>query len=236
MNRIAVVTGAGSGVGQAIVLKLAEAGFDVALIGRTERALEETVNQAARFKRRLLSIPCDVSDESQVQATAQRVQNELGTASVLVNSAGVNVPKRKLADLAVEDYQKIIAINLTGAFLCTHAFLPAMRAAGSGTIVQIISDAGLIANGVAGAAYISAKFGLVGLSDAINIEERKNGIRSCAICPGAINTPLLDKRPVPPSAEARKAMLQAEDVADCVMLAINLPPRAIVERLLLMPR
>src|SRR5213078_1523269 len=103
------------------------------------------------------------------------------------------------------------------------------------TIVNVISDAGLSGNRVSGAAYIAAKFGLSGLTAAINAEERKNGIRACGIYPGEINTPLLDQRPTPPGAEARAKMLQADDVADCVMLAINLPARAIVEQLLIRP-
>jgi NAD(P)-dependent dehydrogenase (short-subunit alcohol dehydrogenase family) len=111
-----------------------------------------------------------------------------------------------------------------------------MRAQGRGTIVNIGSDAGVFANPISGPAYISAKFGLTGFTGALNAEERKNGIRACAIQPGEINTPLLDKRPKPPTAEARAKMLQAEDVAACAMLAINLPDQAVVEHLLLRPR
>jgi NADP-dependent 3-hydroxy acid dehydrogenase YdfG len=111
-----------------------------------------------------------------------------------------------------------------------------MRKHGGGTIVNIVSDAGLLANAKAGAAYVAGKFGVAGLTQSINAEERGNGIRACAIFPGDINTPLLDKRPVPPPAEAREKMLQPEDVAECVMLAINLPSRAVVEQLLVRPR
>ncbi len=166
----------------------------------------------------------------------ERVHGELGEVIVLVNSAGVNVPKRALVDLSVEDYRQVIDVNVTGAFLCVQAFLPEMRKAGKGTIVNVISDAGLTANRISGAAYIVSKFGLTGLSHTINVEERRNGIRACAIFPGEIDTPLLEKRPVVPDAEARKKMLQAEDVAACVMLAINLPDRAVVEQLVVRPR
>jgi len=114
--------------------------------------------------------------------------------------------------------------------------LPAMRKAKNGTIVAIVSDAALTAMPKAGAAYTASKFGQRGLVQSINAEERQNGVRATAILPGDINTPILDKRPVPPPPEARVNMLQADDVAACVMLAVNLPGRAIVEELLLRPR
>ena len=236
MKKIAVVTGASSGVGRAVAIKLAESGWDVALIARWQRGMEETTQQAAGFNQRLHAFACDVSSESEVRDTTQRIQTEIGTPTVLVNSAGMNVPRRALSELSFEDFQKVISVNLTGAFLLTQALLPAMRAIHNGTIVNIVSDAGLFANSISGAAYVASKFGLIGLTDTINIEERKNGIRACAICPGPINTPLLDKRPNPPAVEARLQMLQPQDVVDCIMLAINLPPRAILQRLLIMPR
>jgi NAD(P)-dependent dehydrogenase (short-subunit alcohol dehydrogenase family) len=185
---------------------------------------------------KLLAIPCDVSVEAEVQRMAERVRSTLGVASVLINSAGTNIAKRSLAELSVEDYRHVVDVNLTGAFLTAYAFLPDMRKAGRGTIVNIISDAGLTANRISGAAYIASKFGLTGLTATINAEERNNGIRACAILPGEINTPLLDRRPVVPPPEARVKMLQAEDVAACAMLAIDLPDRAVVEQLLLRPR
>ena len=117
-----------------------------------------------------------------------------------------------------------------------QAFLPQMRARGSGTIVNIVSDAGKQASPKAGPAYVMSKFGLAGLTQSINAEERGNGIRACAIFPGDIDTPLLDKRPHPPDAAARARMMRAEDVADCALFCINLPPHVIVEEMLVRPR
>jgi NAD(P)-dependent dehydrogenase (short-subunit alcohol dehydrogenase family) len=231
MEKVAVVTGAGSGVGRAVANELAKRGYKVALLGRRREPIEEAARSIAG-----LAIVCDVADESSVTAMAQRIRQELGDVSVLVNSAGINVARRALADLSVEDFRKVVDVDLTGAFLCTHAFLPEMRKRKEGTIVNVISDAGLHANRISGAAYIAAKFGLTGLTATINAEERRNGIRACAVCPGEINTPLLDKRPVPPPAEARAKMLQSEDVAACVMLAIDLPHRATAEQILIRPR
>ena len=117
-----------------------------------------------------------------------------------------------------------------------QAILPQMRARQSGTIVNVVSDAGKQASPKAGPAYVMSKFGLAGLTQSINAEERGQGVRACAIFPGDIDTPLLEKRPAPPSPEARARMLRGEDVAACVLLAINLPPRAVVEELVVRPR
>ena len=160
----------------------------------------------------------------------------MGSVEVLVNAAGTNTPKRSLEVLSLDDYHLLIDTNLHGAYYCTQAFLPGMRAQKSGTIVHIVSDAGKQASPKAGPAYVMSKFGLAGLVQSINAEERHHGIRACAIFPGDIDTPLLDQRPQPPPAEARARMLRAEDIAECVLLAIHLPDRALIEELIIRPR
>ena len=155
---------------------------------------------------------------------------------VLVNSAGTNVPQRALRALALEDYHAMIATNLNGAFYCAQAFLPNMRARGGGTIVNIVSEAGKQASPKAGPGYVMSKFGMAGLTQSINAEERAAGIRACSIFPGDIDTALLDRRPQPPDAAARASMLKPQDVADCVLFCINLPPHVIIEDMLVRPR
>ncbi len=209
MIKTAVVTGAGSGVGQAIALALAKEGWRVAILGRRETALKETM--------------------------AAKVRGEIGDVEVLVNAAGTNTPARTLKELSLEKYRELVETNLTGAYLCVQAFLPRMRERRSGSIVNVVSDAGRQANPKAGVAYVISKFGMAGLTQSINVEERANGIRACSIFPGDIDTPILDKRPNPPPAEARQKMLRAEDIAECILLAIKLPPRAIVEEILIRP-
>ncbi len=235
--RSALVTGAGSGVGRAVAEALAAAGFQVGLVGRNEKTLRETIVAAVAHGAKMIALPADVSNPLQVQALFESLQ-EHGVLSldVLVNCAGTNTAQRDLEHLTVEAYQNIINVNLNGAFYCVRAALPLMRAHGGGTIVNIVSDAGLKANAKAGAAYVASKFGLTGLTESINAEERENNIRACAIFPGDINTGLLDKRPSPPPVAARQTMLQPEDIAACVMLAINLPARAVVEKLVVRPR
>jgi NAD(P)-dependent dehydrogenase (short-subunit alcohol dehydrogenase family) len=232
----AVVTGAGGGVGQAIALALAKQGWRVALVGRRKEALLETVKRAGKKSASLLVCPCDVSEVRAVEKMAKRVMKQLSGVEVLVNAAGINVPRRALEELSLKDYRAMLATNLDGAFYCIQAFLPTMRRQKSGTIINIVSDAAKLANVKAGAAYVASKFGLAGLTQSINFEERVNGIRACAIFPGDIDTPLLNRRPVPPTPEARQKMLQSEDVAACALLVINLPPRAVVEEILIRPR
>jgi NAD(P)-dependent dehydrogenase (short-subunit alcohol dehydrogenase family) len=236
MRQTAVVTGAGSGVGRAVALALAERGYNVVVVGRREDALRETIALGKKGAGEVVHVACDVSRAAEVAGLAERVRERFGDAAVLVNSAGTNVAQRSLEQLSPEDFQTVIDVNLTGAFLCIHALLPGMRRRGGGTIVNVISDAGLWGNAISGAAYIASKFGLTGLTETVNIEEHDHGIRACAVFPGEINTPLLDRRPVPPPMEKRQKMLQAEDVAACVMLAIDLPDRAVVEKLIVRPR
>ena len=235
MIKTAVVTGAGSGVGQATALALARDGWRVALVGRREGALKETASLAGSDAKRLLICPCDIADPRAVDQMAARVRSEIGDIEVLVNAAGTNTPARSLRELSLEKYRELVETNLTGAYLCVQGFLPRMRERRSGTIVNVVSEAGKQASPKAGVAYVVSKFGMAGLTQSINAEERPNGIRACSIFPGDIDTPILDKRPSPPSAEARQKMLRSDDIAECVLLAIKLPPRAVVEEILIRP-
>ena len=234
---IAVITGAGSGVGRAIAVKFAAEGWDVALVGRREDALAETGKLAGRASAgRPASFSCDVSDPSSVSTMGEAVLQRFGGVDVLVNSAGINVPKRSFEALSIEDWHAVLATNLHGAYYCVRAFLPAMRQRGAGTIININSDVGKVARDLAGPAYVSSKFGLMGLTAQINAEERSKGIRACSICPRDVNTPLLDKRPQPPTAEARAKMLQPEDLAACAWMVATMPSRVVVDEISLSTR
>lgn len=236
MIKTAVITGAGSGVGQAVAVALAHQGWRLALVGRRRETLEQTTRLSGLPATQFLLCSCDIGDPEAVAAMGKRVLSELGDVEVLVNAAGTNVPQRSLEVLSLEDYHAMLNTNLNGAYYCVQAFLPRLRARRSGTIVNIVSDAGKQASPKAGPAYVMSKFGLTGLTQSINAEERTNGIRACAVFPGDIDTRLLDRRPAPPSAEARSRMLKSEDVAACVLLAINLPDRALVEEIVIRPR
>jgi NAD(P)-dependent dehydrogenase (short-subunit alcohol dehydrogenase family) len=210
--------------------------WSVALVGRRESALGETAILAGAVTPQALICPCDIGDQEAVLKMSQEVLARFGPVEALVNAAGTNTPKRSLAELTFGNYQRLIDSNLTGAYHCVQAFLPAMRQQKTGTIVNIVSEAGKQASAKSGVAYVISKFGLAGLTQSINAEERANGVRACSVFPGDIDTPILELRPSPPPPEARARMLQAEDVAACVLLAIQLPPRALLEELVLRPR
>jgi len=227
-----LVTGGSRGIGRAIALRFAREGWHVALVGRSESSLLETSALAGvAAEERLAAFVCDVSRAAAVASMAGAVLARFTHVDVLVNSAGINVPARSFAALSIDDWHKVIDTNLHGAYYCVRAFLPDMRARATGTIISINSDVGKVARDLAGPAYVSSKFGLSGLTQQINAEERGNGVRACSICPRDINTPLLDKRAQPPSAEARARMLQPDDIADCAWLVASLPARAIVEEI-----
>jgi len=233
---VAVVTGAGSGVGRATVLKFAAENWSVALVGRRAGALDETIALAPAAQRaRLAAFPCDLADGAAIARMAADVLARFGRVDVLVNAAGNNIPRRSLAELSRDDYAAVMAANADGALFTVQAFLPRLRAQGGATIVNVGSEAGRQASAKSGAAYVVSKFGLTGLTQTINAEERANGIRACCVFPGDIDTPLLDKRPAPPPREARARMLRPDDVAGCVWFAAALPPRAAVEEILIRP-
>jgi NAD(P)-dependent dehydrogenase (short-subunit alcohol dehydrogenase family) len=238
--KTAVITGAGSGVGQASAVLMTQEGWNIVILGRRASALQETANLVAQACNNMtppvcLPIPCDIGDETQVKTMAQHVLATFSSVDAVINSAGTNTPKRSLAEIGQDDYKMMIDANLNGAYYCTQAFLPIMRKQGHGTIVNIGSIAGLQGSALAGVAYVMAKFGTRGLTQAINAEERKYGIRACHVAPGDINTPLLEKRPAPPPLELRGKMLTGEDVARCALLAINMPANAVIEEIVIRP-
>ena len=232
-GKVALVTGAGSGIGRAAAMRVAREGAAVALVGRTAERLAETRDAIANAG--VETYPGDVGDSTAVEAIVGAVLARFSRLDIVINAAGINVRRRSLADGSVEDFEKVLETNLRGAFLLSRAVLPAMRAQGGGTIIHVVSDSALRGNDFAGIAYTASKFGVRGLVEAMNAEERRHGIRVTAIFPGEVNTPLLDKRPTPVPEAARQKMLQPEDVAECIALAAMLPPRALVEELVIRP-
>jgi len=232
-DAVVIVTGAGTGIGQAVAADFVKAGARVAFVGRR---LEKLQAAAANLPSEgVLCLSCDVSDRPAVMALVQQVIDKFGPVEVLVNNAGINTNPRSVAEVDPADWDRTVAINLTGAFNCVRAVLPGMRAQNGGTIINIASIAGLRASKLAGAAYSASKHAMVALNHSINEEEKEYGIRACAICPGEVETPILDRRPEPVSAERRAQMLQPEDVSAAALFAAGLPPRACVPEIIIKP-
>jgi NADP-dependent 3-hydroxy acid dehydrogenase YdfG len=232
----ALITGAGSGIGRAVAVSLDQIGVRVALVGRDPAKLEETrAGLSERGRAAAQVVPCDVADRSAVTAMAQHLVAEFGTIDVLVCNAGTNVRNRSLETLAPEDWDRMIATNLTGAYNLVHAVLPAMRARKQGLVVQICSISGKRASVLGGAGYSASKFGQAALGICLGREDGPNGIRSTVIYPGEVNTPILDARPVPVGQERREAILQPDDIAAAVRFLVELHPRANIPELIIKP-
>jgi len=231
---VALVTGGGTGVGAAIAQVLANAGAQVMVVGRREEPLREVAASIMQGPLVRWQV-ADVTDRDQVGLLIERVEAACGPVDILVNNAGANIVARKLADLDPADWDALVAVNATGPFNLVHALLPSMRHRGNGLIINISSIAGIRPSALAGAAYNASKHALSALNASINLEESANGIRATLLAPGETNTPLLDRRPVKVSDEARARILQPEDIAAAVLFIAMLPPRACVPELVITP-
>ena len=189
-DRVALVTGGGRGIGKAIALAYAVEGASVAISGRTSADLEATVGEIEAQGGRALAIQGDVSREVDVTHMVQATVDRFGTVDVLVNNAATNLPNIPITDFTVEQWERVIAVNLTGAFLCTRAVLPIMYPQRRGAIINISSIGGR--RGAAGRApYRASKAGLLSLTESAAAEAYPYGVRVNAICPGAVETDMM---------------------------------------------
>jgi len=260
-GKAVVITGGGSGIGKAAALRLAGAGARVFIMGRRVDTLKEVEDE---YRKKgvggscggsITSVACDVAEASAVETAFKTVSGLLASDSsststststpssvsssrcvdILINSAGINVPARQASVLSIADWRKVMAANVDGAFYCMHAVLPGMRQQKSGLIVNIASVGGLRGLPLGGSAYCASKSAMMALGSTFAAELWEEGIRVSNICPGEVNTPLLDQRQAPPPPEQREKMLQSEDVAEAIMLIVSLPPRAEVPQLVIKP-
>ncbi|XYD11335.1 SDR family oxidoreductase [Methylobacterium sp. NMS12] len=234
-GQVAWVTGAGSGIGQAAAVALARAGMRLALTGRGQEALARTAELVRAAGGEALVAPADMGVADDVQRAWEAVHAAWQRCDLLVNSAGLNVPQRGWSEITPAGIDAVVGVNLNGPFYAARAVLPIMRAQRGGLIIHVASWAGRYVSKLTGPAYSAAKHGLVALSESLNQEECGHGIRSCCICPGEVATPLLDKRPVPVTAEDRGRMLQAEDLAETILFVARLPASVCVNEILISP-
>ena len=177
----------------------------------------------------------DVAYKQAVKAVAQHLVATHGRIDILINSAGTNATQRNFDVLTTEAWDEVVAINLSGLFYCVHAVLPTMRHQQGGLIINVSSWAGLYASKLTGPAYNATKRAVLALTESINMEECSNGIRASSLLPGEVATPILNKRPVPPSQAQRERMVQAEDMGQAILFLAQMPPRTCINELVISP-
>ncbi len=234
-GKVAWITGAGSGIGAAAAVSLAEAGATVVLSGRRREPLEKVAAQISNAGGAAHVQAGDLMSSSAVEKIAAFIKEKLGRLDILVNNAGLNVSERDWRQLKPSAVDELIRGNLSSAFYCVTAALPMMRAQKDGILIHTASMAGRFVSPLSGPGYTAAKHGVVAMSHSINMEECVNGIRSTVVCPGEVATPILDKRPVPVSAEDRAKMVQPEDCGDLIRYIASLPEHVCINEVLITP-
>lgn len=228
-GQVALITGAGRGIGAAIARRLSALGATSVLLGRTQSSLDETARAIVDSGGKTEVIPCDVTVLHQLEYAAARVDSTFGRVDILVNNAGVGGFTTLLHDLPPEEWDTILNTNLRGVYFAIRCFAPTMIRAHSGHILNISSLAGKNAL-PSGAAYAASKWGLNGLSYSVAEELRKHNVRVSVICPGSVETELS-----PHEGKDPNKMLQPNDVAHAVEMLVTQAPQSFVSEILLRP-
>ena len=234
-GKVAWVTGAGSGIGEAAALALSREGAAVALSGRRREPLQAVADRIAKAGGKALVAAADLGVQEAASAIAATIAKEFGRLDILVNNAGANVLERSWAKLNAERVKTVLDANLNSAFYCALAALGVMRPQKDGLLIHTSSWAGRFVGLVSGPAYVAAKHAVVAMSYSINMEEFQHGIRSTVLCPNEVATPILDLRPIPVSAEDRARMIQPEHMADLIVYIAKQPPTICLNEVVISP-
>jgi len=233
-NQVALVIGASSGIGRAAAVQLAQEGVSVMAAARRLDRLRELESELTAQGLKVAVSEADAAKAADMRRLAKATRDQFGKIDILVYATGTNTPDRSMRRLRPEIWDTLIQVNLNGAYYATDAVLAEMREARSGYLIYVSSISGLSPD-VSGAAYQASKRGLVGFAHAIRMEERENGIRTSVVCPGLVNTEILEKRPVKPSAETLAKALLADDVAELIVGIAKLNPRVDIPEVQITP-
>jgi NADP-dependent 3-hydroxy acid dehydrogenase YdfG len=234
-GKIAWITGAGSGIGEAAALALSDEGATVVLTSRRREPLERLAARIQQQGGEAHVQPADLMNAKSVQTIGEYIQQTFGRLDILVNNAGLNIRDRHWDKLTPEGIDELVNGNLTQALYCVTVALPFMRAQNDGVLIHTSSMAGRFIGGFSGPIYGAAKHGVVAMSHTINMEECLNGIRSTVFLPGEVATPILDKRPNPVGPEERARMVQPEDCGDLIRYIACLPKHVVMSEVMLAP-
>lgn len=235
-DQVVIVSGGATGIGFGIAEAFAAHGAKVAIGSRREDVVEDAVVKLRQVASKpVTGFPLDVTDRDSVLAFVSSVQKSLGPIDVLVNAAGVNIKNRTIGEMLPEQWDQVMAINATGAYNLIHAVLPAMRTRRSGFIINISSVTGKRALALGGVAYAASKFAMTALGTCVANEVGAEGVRVTNIYPGEVDTPILEQRPVPVTAEQREKILRPSDVGQLVVSIASLPARVHIPELVIKP-
>src|SRR5437667_3256690 len=234
-GKIALVTGAGTGIGRATALMLAAEGARVAVAGRRKEPLEQVVAEIQRDKGTAASKTCDLTKPHDARELGAWAVKTFGGVDILVNNAGQSSHARSIRWVGQDEWDAVLGVNTTGVYALTQTVLPSMLERGAGTVVTVASLAALRPGGLAGVAYGVAKAGARAMMQALHAELRNRGIRATTIIPAEVDTPILDKRPLVPGEKERSTMMQADDVARAILLCCTMHQRTVLEEIVMSP-
>lgn len=234
-GQVALVTGGGSGIGRSTALMLAAEGARVVVMGRRAEPLQAVVDEIRGAGGEAWARQADLQEREQLIALVRWTEKEVGPIGILVNNAGLTSRVRNIRWIEADDWESAVSVNLTAVYVLIQAVLPGMLDAGAGTIVTVSSLAAVRPNLLGGAPYGAAKAAVTNLMGFVHGTFRNNNIRSTTILPGEVDTPIMDTRVRPPSAQERAAMVAPDDVARAILLACTLPQGTTIEQLVISP-
>jgi NADP-dependent 3-hydroxy acid dehydrogenase YdfG len=232
-GKVALVTGAGTGIGRCAAVMLAAEGAAIAVAGRRKAPLDEVVAEIERAGGRAAARACDVAKLPEARALGRWAEETFGRVDILVNNAGHSSKVRAVRWVGDDDWNAVMNVNMNGVYALTQTVIPGMLARGEGNIITVSSIAGIRPGLIGGSPYSAAKAAVRNFMGSVLGEFRQQGIRATTIVPGEVDTPILDRRPLPPDAKARATMMMVEDVAAAILLCATLPPRAVIEEIVM---
>ena len=234
-GKVALITGAGSGIGRSTAVMFAAAGAELVIAGRRQAPLDEVVAEIRSTGGKISAKSADMEDQASVEALATYALEQHGRIDILVNNAGHSSKVRSVRWISREEFDSVYAVNVAGPAQLTKLLLPPMLEHGEGTVILVSSVAALHSGLLGGVAYGPAKAAAKLYMDNLRGELRQQGIRATTIYPAEVDTPILNNRPLVPNAAARSTMMHPEDIAAGILFAATLPPRTMIDDMTFTP-